>query len=86
MKSAKPQFWVLMAILASFMGWLATLVFYMFPRVFLNPNPEAISQATQFMAAMGAGGVTVFFTTILTLGVQFFFRKAAPPDTNKVGG
>jgi len=63
--------------LLAFFGWLALIFVKIIPDMI--SDTDTISAMTQLFSVFGIGGITTFFTTMLTLEIQFFFRKSKPP-------
>lgn len=66
------------SLIIAFFAWLVLIFAYVIPRLLVKP--ETIDPMVSLMAVFGMGGVTTFFTTMLTLVIQFFVRKK-PPTT-----
>jgi hypothetical protein len=62
-------FLVLLSVFVLWLGLFGTVIFYVLY------NPEKFDAAMGLFTGLGLGAVTGFFTAMLTLSWQFYFRK-----------
>jgi len=63
-----------LALISVFCGWLAIICYSILPMI----TAERLDPMMAFIAGMGIGGVTNALLVLITLVVQFYFRKANP--------
>lgn len=72
-----------LSMLILFALWLGSLIFWVFPHALANLKD--LDPMMGLITGLGIGGVTNFFIMVLTLGWQFFYRKAGTPRANTPG-
>jgi hypothetical protein len=66
------RFVLFLVMLLVFVLWLA---FFATIIIYIIKNPEKLDTAMGLFTGLGLGAVTGFFTAMLTLSWQFYFRK-----------
>lgn len=66
-----------LVMLAIFCGWLALIAFWLLPMV----TTEKLDPMMGLVAGLGIGGVTNALLVLITLIIQFHFRKANVDET-----
>lgn len=61
-----------LVLLAVFCGWLALIAFWFVPKI----TAEQLDPMMTLVAGLGIGGVTNALLVLITLVVQFYFRRA----------
>lgn len=65
-----------LVMLFAFVLWLAFFAGFIF---YVLDRPDKLDPALALFSGLGLGTVTGFFTAMLTLGWQFYFRKKESP-------
>lgn len=66
------RFVLFLVMLVVFVAWLA---FFAFMILYVINHPDRLDTAMGLFTGLGLGAVTGFFTAMLTLSWQFYFRK-----------
>ena len=66
-----------LVLLGVFCGWLALIAFWLLPMI----TAEQLDPMMSLIAGLGIGGVTNALLVLITLTIQFYFRKANTEET-----
>jgi hypothetical protein len=68
-------FLVMLGVFVAWLAFFAAMIFYVIE------NPDKFDAALGLFTGLGLGAVTGFFTAMLTLSWQFYFRKKETETT-----